>query len=80
MPLFESEFLQTLDEALKQHANKYKVWNLSLGTSAVCSLDEFSELAKNATTFRKDIKSPSLSALGTTIRRRCWIIRAPASS
>jgi hypothetical protein len=33
LPLFESEFLQTLDEALKQHANKYKVWNFSLGTS-----------------------------------------------
>lgn len=46
LPLFESEFLQTLDEALKQHANKYKVWNLSLGTSAVCSLDKFSELAE----------------------------------
>lgn len=46
LPLFESEFLQTLDEALKQHANKYKVWNLSLGTSALCSLDKFSELAE----------------------------------
>jgi hypothetical protein len=46
LPLLESEFLQTLDEALKQHANKYKVWNLSLGTSAVCSLDKFSELAE----------------------------------
>ena len=46
LPLFESEFLQTLDEALQQHANKYKVWNLSLGTSAVCSLDKFSELAE----------------------------------
>jgi hypothetical protein len=46
LPLFESEFLQTLDEALEQHANKYKVWNLSLGTNAVCSLDKFSELAE----------------------------------
>lgn len=46
LPLFESEFLQTLDDALKQHANNYKVWNLSLGTSAVCSLDRFSELAE----------------------------------
>src|SRR3984957_10150534 len=46
LPLFESEFLQTLDEALQRHANKYKVWNLSLGTSAVCSLDKFSELAE----------------------------------
>lgn len=46
LPLYESEFLQTLDDALKQNANKYKVWNLSLGTSAVCSLDRFSELAE----------------------------------
>jgi serine protease AprX len=44
--LFENEFLQTLDEALQQNANKYKVWNLSLGTSEVCSLDKFSELAQ----------------------------------
>jgi len=44
--LLESEFLQTLDGALKQNANKYKVWNLSLGTSAVCSFDRFSELAE----------------------------------
>ena len=46
LPLFESEFLQTLDQALQQHANKYKVWNPSLGTSEVCSLDKFSELAE----------------------------------
>jgi serine protease AprX len=46
LPLFENEFLQTLDEALQQNANKYKVWNLSLGTSEVCSLDKFSELAE----------------------------------
>jgi serine protease AprX len=44
--LKESEFLQTLDIALQQHANRYKVWNLSLGTDAVCSLDEFSSLAE----------------------------------
>ena len=35
-----------LETALQQHANKYKVWNLSLGTDSVCSLDEFSELAE----------------------------------
>ena len=44
--LLESEFLQSLDSALKQHANRYKVWNLSLGTDTVCSLDEFSPLAE----------------------------------
>jgi serine protease AprX len=46
LALLESEFLVSLEEALKQHANTYKVWNLSLGTDAVCSLDEFSTLAE----------------------------------
>lgn len=44
--LTEQEFLQSLETALKQHANKYKVWNLSIGTSEVCSLDEFSSFAE----------------------------------
>lgn len=44
--LQEQEFLISLETALKQHANEYKVWNLSLGTDAVCSLDEFSEFAE----------------------------------
>lgn len=44
--LSESEFLISLETALQQHANEYKVWNLSLGTDAVCSLDEFSYLAE----------------------------------
>lgn len=43
--LLESELLMSLETALNEHANKYKVWNLSLGTNDVCSLDEFSELA-----------------------------------
>lgn len=42
----ESEFLVSLETSLQQWANKYKVWNLSLGTNAVCSLDEFSPLAE----------------------------------
>ena len=46
LPLLESEFLASLDEALQQHANKFKVWNLSLGTNAVCTLDRFSTLAE----------------------------------
>jgi hypothetical protein len=46
LSLLESEFLQSLEEALKQHANTFKVWNLSLGTDTVCSLDEFSPLAE----------------------------------
>lgn len=44
--LQEQEFLISIDTALRQHANEYKVWNLSLGTNEVCSLDEFSEFAE----------------------------------
>jgi serine protease AprX len=44
--LLESEFLVSLEAALREHANKYRVWNLSLGTDTVCSLDEFSALAE----------------------------------
>lgn len=41
----EQELLVSLETALQQHANEYKVWNLSLGTDTVCSLDDFSEFA-----------------------------------
>ena len=41
----ESEFLESLETALHQHANQYKVWNFSFGTDVVCSLSEFSPLA-----------------------------------
>lgn len=44
--LLESELLASLESALQRHANKYKVWNLSLGTDSVCSMDEFSEMAE----------------------------------
>lgn len=42
----ESEFLVSLESSLQQLANKYKVWNLSLGTDSVCTLNEFSPLAE----------------------------------
>src|SRR6185437_3325686 len=42
----EQEFLISLEAALQAHANEHKVWNLSLGTDAVCRLDEFSEFAE----------------------------------
>ncbi|MET0107428.1 MAG: S8 family serine peptidase [Candidatus Thiodiazotropha sp.] len=45
LALLESELLMSLENALQEHANKYKVWNLSLGTDVVCSLDEFSPLS-----------------------------------
>ncbi len=38
----EQQFLITLKTALDQYANRYRVWNLSIGTNEVCSLDEFS--------------------------------------
>ncbi len=44
--LMEQELLISLEGALQEHANKYRVWNLSLGTDSVCSMDEFSELAE----------------------------------
>ncbi|MBI3041812.1 MAG: S8 family peptidase [Betaproteobacteria bacterium] len=44
--LREQEFLISLDTALQEHANEFKVWNLSLGTDTICSLDEFSEFAE----------------------------------
>jgi len=44
--LQEQEFLISLDGALKRHANEYKVWNLSLSTDEICSLDGFSEFAE----------------------------------
>jgi hypothetical protein len=45
LALLEQEFLYSLEQALQQHANQYKVWNLSLGTDTTCSIDEFSTLA-----------------------------------
>lgn len=44
--LQEPELLEALDTALQEHANEFKVWNLSLSTDNVCSLDDFSELAE----------------------------------
>jgi serine protease AprX len=42
----ESAFLQTLESSLRVHSNRFKVWNLSIGTNEICSLDEFSPLAE----------------------------------
>ena len=41
----ESEFLQALETALEAHADRFKVWNLSLGLDRRCSLDQFSTFA-----------------------------------
>jgi hypothetical protein len=56
LALLESEFLVSLESALEQHANEYKVWNLSLGTDAVCSFDEFSELAEELDNLQEKYK------------------------
>jgi len=54
--LSEQEFLITLNTALQQHANEYKVWNLSLGTNSVCSLDDFSSFAEELDNLQEKYK------------------------
>jgi hypothetical protein len=53
LPLLESEFLVSLEAALRQYSNSYKVWNLSVSTENVCSLDEFSVLAEELDNFQE---------------------------
>ena len=43
--LNEEELLQSLEYCLIKYANEVKVWNLSLGSDEICSLDHFSTLA-----------------------------------
>lgn len=56
LPLLESEFLVSLEAALQEHANAYRVWNLSLGTDSVCSFDEFSKLAQELDNMQEKYK------------------------
>ena len=56
LALLETEFLFSLDAALQQYANAFKVWNLSLGTNHVCSLDEFSMLAEELDNLQEQYK------------------------
>ena len=42
----ENVFLQSLETALRAHANRFKVWNISIGHDHPCSLDEFSTFAE----------------------------------
>jgi hypothetical protein len=62
--LLESELLISLESALRQHANRYKVWNLSLGTDDPCSLDEFSELAQQLDDLQEKYKVSFVIAAG----------------
>ena len=56
LALMEQDLLVSLEQALTEHANKYRVWNLSLGTDEVCSLDEFSELANELDNLQERFK------------------------
>lgn len=56
LALLESELLSSRDSALQQYANSYKVWNLSLGSNQVCSLDEFSMLAEELDNLQEQYK------------------------
>lgn len=55
-PLYEQEFLVALETSLRQHANNFRVWNLSLSSSQVCSLDEFSPLAEELDNLQEKYK------------------------
>jgi len=41
----EQSLLEYLEDALRQHGNRIRVWNLSLNAKEPCSLDRFSPLA-----------------------------------
>ena len=68
-PLLESEFLWSLEKSLKQWANKYKVWNLSLNTDAVCLIDEFSPLAEELDNLQEKYQVSFVISAGNYISR-----------
>jgi hypothetical protein len=41
----EAELLQDLQQVLAKYSNEVRVWNLSLGSDEICSLDRFSDFA-----------------------------------
>ena len=67
--LLESEFLWSLEKSLKQWANKYKVWNLSLNTDAVCLIDEFSPLAEELDNLQEKYRVSFVISAGNYISR-----------
>lgn len=90
--LREQEFLISLDKALQEHANEYKVWNLSLGTDVVCSLNEFSEFAEELDNLQEKyevsfvisagnyVNPPLLEYPRTTLQLEAGRITTPADS
>jgi len=67
----EQEFLISLRTALDQYANRYKVWNLSIGTTEVCSLDEFSSFAEQLDNLQERYKVSFVISAGNYERRPC---------
>ena len=63
----EQTFLASLEVALRQHANEYKVWNLSLSTDAVCSLDEFSAFAEELDNLQERYKVSFVLSAGNYV-------------
>jgi len=80
LPLLETEFLVSLEAALQQHANRYKVWNLSLAPIRCARSTSSQSSPKNWTTFKKNTRSRLLLAPGITIRRLSWISRGLQAS
>ncbi len=88
----EQEFLISLRNALDDYANKYRVWNLSVGTDEVCSLDGFSSFAEQLDNFQERYKvsfvisagnyekSPLLSYPRTDVQLSAGRITSPADS
>ena len=62
--LTEATFLQNLEDALKKYANRFKVWNLSLSTDQVCSLDDFSPLAEQLDNLQEQYQVSFVVAAG----------------
>lgn len=60
----EQSFLQTLADAVKEHSNKYKVWNLSIGTDEVCDENDFSEFAFQLDNLQEEYKVSFVLAAG----------------
>jgi serine protease AprX len=90
--LTEQEFLISLESALEEHANVIKVWNLSLGSDEVCSIDKFSQLAEELDKLQERFKvtfvisagnydvPPMLDYPRTTAQHAAGRITSPADS
>ncbi|GMU68262.1 MAG: hypothetical protein AMXMBFR37_05950 [Steroidobacteraceae bacterium] len=63
----EQSFLASLEVALRQHANDYKVWNLSLSTDHVCSLDDFSAFAQELDNLQEQFKVSFVISAGNYV-------------